>query len=203
MQYPARGATLPPAPSGMEANGVWWPPRSSKPLFRRGSVEGLVRFRRASASQRLAIGGSRLGWGAKPPTANRQPLLSWTNRIDLRTGERPLAFSHRIDRHPETDVDRLAVQRRRRESPSHQLRADLVVQLAVRRMEADGDDPRALHGAAPADQHLKADDPSPAGHPPLFRMGKRILAANELRERLARRMKHALRARRRPLFFDR
>src|SRR5436190_7934656 len=32
-----------------EANEVWWPPRSSKPLFRRGSVEGLVRFRRASA----------------------------------------------------------------------------------------------------------------------------------------------------------
>src|SRR2546427_6082237 len=34
-----------------EANGVWWLPRSSKPLFRRGSVEGLVRFRRASASK--------------------------------------------------------------------------------------------------------------------------------------------------------
>ena len=36
--------------TGGEANGVWWPPRSSKPLFRRGSVEGLVRFRRASAN---------------------------------------------------------------------------------------------------------------------------------------------------------
>src|SRR5688572_23291520 len=35
----------------MEANGVWWPPRSSKPLFRRGSVERLVRFRHASANQ--------------------------------------------------------------------------------------------------------------------------------------------------------
>src|SRR5882672_8229596 len=35
-----------------EANGVWWLPRSSKPLFRRGSVEGLVRFRRASASSK-------------------------------------------------------------------------------------------------------------------------------------------------------
>src|SRR2546428_9370084 len=34
-----------------EANGVWWPPRSSKPLFRRGSVEGLVRFRHASAKK--------------------------------------------------------------------------------------------------------------------------------------------------------
>src|SRR4051812_44138820 len=34
-----------------EANGVWWLPRSSKPLFRRGSVERLVRFRRASASR--------------------------------------------------------------------------------------------------------------------------------------------------------
>src|SRR5205823_11688910 len=33
-----------------EANGVWWLPRSSKPLFRRGSVEGLVRFRPASAT---------------------------------------------------------------------------------------------------------------------------------------------------------
>jgi hypothetical protein len=32
-----------------EANGVWWLPRSSKPLFRRGSVEGSVRFRPASA----------------------------------------------------------------------------------------------------------------------------------------------------------
>src|SRR5437763_12308464 len=32
-----------------EANGVWWPPRSSKPLCRRGSVGGLVRFRHASA----------------------------------------------------------------------------------------------------------------------------------------------------------
>src|SRR5213083_3806604 len=36
-----------------EANGVWWLPRSSKPLFRRGSVEGLVRFRRASANEKL------------------------------------------------------------------------------------------------------------------------------------------------------
>src|ERR1043166_1880235 len=34
----------------LEANGVWWPPRSSKPLFRRGSVEGFVRFRHASAN---------------------------------------------------------------------------------------------------------------------------------------------------------
>jgi hypothetical protein len=34
-----------------EANGVWWLPRSSKPLFRRGSVEGLVRFRHASATR--------------------------------------------------------------------------------------------------------------------------------------------------------
>src|SRR5947207_12370255 len=33
----------------LEANGGWWPPRSSKPLFRRGGVERLVRFRRASA----------------------------------------------------------------------------------------------------------------------------------------------------------
>src|SRR5713226_858895 len=38
-------------PLGLEANGVWWPPRSSKPLFRRGSVEGLVRFRHASAKK--------------------------------------------------------------------------------------------------------------------------------------------------------
>src|SRR5205809_4994041 len=44
-----------------EANGVWWLPRSSKPLFRRGSVEGLVRFRRASA---IYAGWDvrRLGW---------------------------------------------------------------------------------------------------------------------------------------------
>src|ERR1700686_66036 len=34
--------------SSTEAKGVWWLPRSSKPLFRRGSVEGLVRFRPAS-----------------------------------------------------------------------------------------------------------------------------------------------------------
>src|SRR5436305_4669849 len=37
------------APHTPEANGVWWPPRSSKPLCRRGSVGGLVRFRHASA----------------------------------------------------------------------------------------------------------------------------------------------------------
>src|SRR5258708_4568914 len=42
--------TFPLALPDQEANGVWWLPRSSKPLFRRGSVEGLVRFRRASAT---------------------------------------------------------------------------------------------------------------------------------------------------------
>ena len=40
-----------PAAHTREAKGVWWLPRSSKPLFRRGSVEGLVRFRRASAKK--------------------------------------------------------------------------------------------------------------------------------------------------------
>src|SRR5216684_4703529 len=46
-------SALPP----MEANGVWWLPRSSKPLFRRGSVEGLVRFRRASAIHSFVVQG--------------------------------------------------------------------------------------------------------------------------------------------------
>src|SRR5215813_7900281 len=43
-------ARVPPRAADPEAKGVWWLPRSSKPLFRRGSVEGLVRFRRASAT---------------------------------------------------------------------------------------------------------------------------------------------------------
>src|SRR5437588_7053244 len=53
---------------GGEANGVWWPPRSSKPLFRRGSVERLVRFRHASAI--VGVGGWELGVGESSSTPN-------------------------------------------------------------------------------------------------------------------------------------
>src|SRR5260370_10817877 len=71
-------------PAG-EANGVWWLPRSSKPLFRRGSVEGLVRFRPASAIitadavlPRLLCLRYRRGGGELPQ--RRHPSLS-TRRV--------------------------------------------------------------------------------------------------------------------------
>jgi hypothetical protein len=66
---------------GGEANGVWWPPRSSKPLFRRGSVERLVRFRHASAirAPRSAPRAPR-----SAPRAPRPALRAPRSRLALR-----------------------------------------------------------------------------------------------------------------------